>query len=57
MPNVFAVVGEHRDAPDRLLLRGDDGRYYAYVAPAVAPTPVEPSAEWALDDDPDGAPR
>jgi hypothetical protein len=54
MTNVFAVVGEHRDEPTRLLLIGDDGRYYAYATDAPAPTEVEPSEEWAIDDAADG---
>ena len=49
MTNVFAVVGEHRDEPTRLLLIGDDGRYYAYATDAAAPTEVEPTGEWAID--------
>ncbi len=49
MTNVFAVVGEHRDEPTRLLLIGDDGRYYAYATDAATPTEVEPTAEWAID--------
>jgi len=27
MTNVFAVVGQHRDVPDRLLLLGEDGHH------------------------------
>ena len=49
MTNVFAVVGESRAEPDRLLLLGDDGRYYAYATDAAAPTEVEPTGEWAID--------
>ena len=49
MTNVFAVVGEHRDDPDRLLLLGDDGRYYAARSPDSQPTPVEPTEEWTVD--------
>lgn len=50
MTNVFAVVGEHRAAPDRLLLLGDDGRYYAFAADS-RPTEVEPTGAWRLDDE------
>ncbi len=32
MTNVFEVVGEHREEPTRLLMRGDDGLYYAFAA-------------------------
>ncbi|MDP9366256.1 MAG: hypothetical protein M3Q10_18885, partial [Chloroflexota bacterium] len=50
MTNVFAVVGQHRAEPNRLLLLGDDGRYYAYAADGL-PARVEPSAAWSLDAD------
>jgi hypothetical protein len=46
---VFAVVGEHRDDPDRLLLLGADGRHYAYPLPDGPAAPVDPDEEWALD--------
>ncbi|MDP9363745.1 MAG: hypothetical protein M3Q10_05875 [Chloroflexota bacterium] len=52
MTNVFAVVGEHRAEPDRLLLLGDDGRYYAFAADG-RPAEVEPGDAWSLDNDPD----
>jgi hypothetical protein len=48
--NVFAVVGEHRWEPGRLLLLGEDGLYYAYRTNG-APIEVEPSASWQLDED------
>lgn len=48
MINVFAVVGQHRDDPRRLLLLGQDGRYYAYDA-AGRTTPVRLGPEWELD--------
>jgi len=49
MTNVFAVVGEHRAEPERLLLLGDDGRYYAFAADG-RPAEVEPGDAWSLDD-------
>ena len=48
MTNVFAVVGEHRAEPERLLLLGEDGRYYAFAADG-RPTEVEPTGAWRLD--------
>jgi len=48
--NIFAVVGEHRREPGRLLLLGEDGRYYAYRADG-APLEVEPGAAWNLDEE------
>ncbi len=51
MTNVFAVVGQHRVEPGRLLLLGDDGRYYAYATDDVLLTEVEPTDEWAIDPD------
>ena len=52
--NLFAVVGEHRQEPSRLLLIGDDGHYYAYGAADGQPVEVEPTDEWQLD--PEAAP-
>jgi hypothetical protein len=50
MTNVFAVVGEHRQQPGRLLLLGDDGRFYA-CAPSspMQPIEVQPSDDWSVD--------
>ncbi len=50
MTNLFAVVGEHRRQPDRLLLLGDDGRFYALTADG-RPVEVQPSNVWRLDSD------
>ena len=50
MTTVYTVVGQHRTVPGLLLLLGDDNRYYARAA-AGRPTPVEPTAAWALDAD------
>ena len=55
MTNVFVVVGQHEAEPERLLLLGDDGRYYAYAADGQ-PTTVQPSGPWRLDDQGAGAP-
>lgn len=55
MTNVFEVVGEHRDEPARLLMRGDDGLYYAFAANDHHLTTVEPSEEWELDQEDDEA--
>lgn len=52
MPTVFAVVGENRDDPDRLLLLGADGRHYQYDLPAGTATPVVPDDGWVLDPNP-----
>ena len=50
MPAAFTLVGEHRADPDRLLLLGEDGRYYGLRLPDGATLPVEPDeAEWAVD--------
>jgi hypothetical protein len=48
-PAVFAVVGEHRNNPDRLLLLGDDGRYYAYETSDGVPVPVDLTPDWVVD--------
>jgi len=46
-PNDLAVVGEHKEDPEYLLLRDAEGNYYAYALPEGDPQPVEPDAEWA----------
>ena len=49
----FSVVGEHRADPDRLLLLGDDGRYYDLHLPDGSVVPAEPEAgEWTVDPEP-----
>jgi len=50
MTHVFAVIGEHREQPDQLLLLGADGRFYTYVSAEGPPVEVEPTEEWALDE-------
>ena len=50
MISVFAVVGEHHDDPNRLLLLGADGRHYAHDLPDGPTTPVEPDGAWNLDE-------
>ena len=53
MPSAFTLVGEHRDDPDRLLLLGEDGRYYGLRLPDGPALPVEPDdGGWAVDPDP-----
>ncbi len=47
--NVFAVVGEHRDDPSRLLVLGDDGQYYDYALTTGHAAPVEPDQSWRTD--------
>jgi hypothetical protein len=51
-PAVFAVVGEDRADPGRLLLLGADGRHYRYDLPTGTTAPVDPGADWVLDPDP-----
>jgi uncharacterized protein YraI len=50
MTNIFAVIGEHRTEPGRLLLLGEDDLYYAYAA-SGPPHAVESTADWLLDRD------
>jgi hypothetical protein len=49
VPAVFAVVGEHRVDPARLLLLGDDGRFYTYETDDGVPISVELTPEWVVD--------
>ena len=51
MTNVFAVVGEHWLVRGRLLLKGDDGQFYAYAEGHRKMVPVRPNADWLLDGD------
>jgi hypothetical protein len=46
---VFAVVGEHREDPDLLLLLGTDDRFYQLDLTDGHPTPVELADCWQLD--------
>ncbi|HEY7036635.1 MAG TPA: hypothetical protein VH482_35235 [Thermomicrobiales bacterium] len=48
-PAVFSVVGEHRTDPDRLLLLGDDGRFYTYESDDAIPIAVELTPDWIVD--------
>ena len=52
MTTVFAVVGEHHDDPDRLLLLGSDGQYYQFLLPDETTTPVIPDETWDFDPNP-----
>jgi hypothetical protein len=50
LTNIFAVVGEHRDDPNRLLVVGEDGNTYDYQVPTGHLMPTEPKeAEWQVD--------
>ena len=49
MTAVFAVVGERRDDPCRLLLLGADGRHYEHALPDGPIMPVEPDERWVAD--------
>src|SRR6478752_3693664 len=50
MTNIFAVVGEHRVDPDRLLVVGQDGNTYDYNVPADQLLPTEPREDdWQVD--------
>ncbi len=53
MTNVFAVVGEHRRDRGRLLLRGEDGCYYAYGNRQGEVLRVQPGQDWMLDSERD----
>lgn len=49
MTLVFAVVGEHREDPDRLLVLGEDGHHYDYRLPTGQALPTEPDEAWEVD--------
>ena len=46
---VFSVVGQHRDDADRLLLYGDDGRYYQLDPIDGTPVLVDEIEEWVVE--------
>ena len=50
MTAVFAVVGEHREDPNSLLLLGADGQHYAHRLPDGPITPIEPDEHWTVDE-------
>jgi hypothetical protein len=52
MTNIFAVIGEDRDDPDRLLVLGADGQHYAYHIAEGTTAPVELNDEWTFDPNP-----
>ncbi len=49
MTNIFAVVGEHRENPDHLLVLGDDGTYYDYALTTGQTAATEPDESWCTD--------
>lgn len=49
MQNILAVVGEHRDDPAHLLVRGPDGQHYDLDITDGDAQPIEPDDEWELD--------
>ena len=53
-PVELAVVGEHKDDPEELLLLGKDGNYYAYSTATEAILPVEPDEQWDVQTDAPG---
>ncbi len=51
MGTVFTVIGQHGVDPARLLLQGEDGRYYAYGRGGRLRV-VALTDAWILDADP-----
>jgi hypothetical protein len=48
MPVEFMIVGEHREDPAHLLVRGTDGAYYDYDPAHERLAPTEPDGQWLL---------
>jgi hypothetical protein len=46
---VFSVVGQHREDADRLLLYGEDGRYYQFDPVDGTPVLVDAIDEWIVE--------
>ena len=49
MTNLYAVVGEHHDDPNHVLILGEDGQYYDWDLTSEQTRPVEPGDDWHLD--------
>lgn len=49
MTTDFVVLGERRDDPSQLLLRGDDGGFYAYDLTTGRVSAIEVDAAWTMD--------
>lgn len=49
MTTDFVVLGERRDDPSQLLLRGDDGGFYAYDLSTGHVSAIEVDAAWTMD--------
>ncbi len=49
-PTESAVIGESKNDPDRLLLLGENGAYYAYSVSDDVMAQVEPDDSWEIED-------
>ncbi len=49
MTNIFAVIGENREDPDRLLVLGSDGQHYEYQVSVGTTAPIEIDDKWSID--------
>jgi hypothetical protein len=49
LPVEYVVVGEHRCDPERLLLQGEDGRYYEFHMGSRELISVTPDDEWIIE--------
>jgi hypothetical protein len=49
LPLEYVVVGEHHRDPERLLLQGDDGRYYEFHLRSHEVRAVIPDDGWIVE--------
>jgi hypothetical protein len=56
MTNLYVVIGEHHDDPDRYLVLGADGDFYEWDLTSEQTIPIEPGEEWSIDPDLRGEP-
>jgi hypothetical protein len=49
MSNIFVVIGENREDPNRLLLVDEDGNHYQYVVPDGTTIPIDLDETWIVD--------
>jgi hypothetical protein len=48
-PTELAVVGEHKDNPETLLLLGEDGNHYAFSIATEQFSQVDPDDTWDVE--------
>jgi hypothetical protein len=50
MANLFSIIGQHKDDPDRFLLIAEDGQHYSTDVSISEPLPVQPGDDYLIDE-------